>query len=197
MAKWIYLVRHGEPEAGYTGRFLGRLDPDLSPTGRRQARRAARRLQPLAPARCWYSPLRRAAATAGIIADACGIAAEPDASLLEIDFGDLEGLSFEEVKARQPEIGDSWTALSRPFHFPGGEDHLGVLRRAAAVAERARAGADESVLLVAHGGILRAVLCHLLGIEVAGPIRFRPAYAALTTVDVSGVAVLTGFNVGP
>lgn len=198
MARYIYMVRHGEPEAGFTKRYLGRLDPGLSPEGAAQAARAAERVKPLAPQRCFSSPLLRARDTAQVIADACGLAVEPTDLLLEINFGLLEGLTFKEASALYPKATDSWQALSDDFTFPEGENFFEFNRRAARMAALARESAEERVLLVAHGGVLRGVLCNLLGVEADGPLRFRPSYAALTTVEIGdgGYAVLAGFNVG-
>ena len=198
MAKRIYLVRHGEPEEGYTKRFLGRLDPALSPKGREQARRIAERIAPLTPRRCLTSPLRRAAETADIIAETCGLEAERNDLLLEIDFGLLEGKTFKEASALFPGTTDSWQALSDDFSFPEGENFTAFNRRAAALADQVRSDPAESVLLVAHGGLLRGVLCNLLNLAANGPLRFRFAYAALTTLELGegGGAVMTGFNIG-
>lgn len=198
MARFIHLVRHGEPEEGYTKRFLGRLDPGLSANGVKQAERIAGRLAAIHPGRCLTSPLRRAADTAAIVADACGLEAEQNDLLLEIDFGLLEGKTFDEAAALYPGVTDSWNALSGDFSFPEGENFSAFNRRAARLAELAAGLPEERVLLVAHGGILRGVLCNLLGIEANGPLRFRFAYASLTTTEVfpEGGAVLTEFNVG-
>lgn len=198
MSKQIHLVRHGEPEAGFTRRFLGRLDPGLSAKGRAQAGVLARRIAGLRPDRILASPLRRAGDTAGIIAAAAGLEAETTPLLLEIDFGELEGLTFKEASAAYPGTTDSWQALAGDFRFPGGEEFADFDRRCHDMAALARDCPAGRVVLVAHGGVLRGVLCHLLGIRADGPLRFRFAYAALTTVetDDSGVPVLTAFNVG-
>lgn len=198
MPRHIYLVRHGEPEAGYTKRYLRRLNPGLSQFGREQASRITDRLCPLAPRRIIASPLRRAADTAEIIAAACGIPMETNNLLLEINFGKLEGLTFKEASAIYPGATGSWQALSGDFSFPGGENFADFTLRASRMADQVRACREENVVLVAHGGILRGILCNLLAVEADGPLRFRLAYAALTMLemDSGGGAVLTGFNVG-
>ena len=198
MPKYLYLVRHGEPEEGFTKRYLGRLNPGLSAVGVRQAERLGERLRRLAPGRIVASPLRRAADTAAILARACGLEVETNDLLLEISFGKLEGMTFKEASAVYPGATDSWQALAGDFSFPGGEKFSDFTRRSAEMAACARRCPEESVVLVAHGGILRGVLCSLLSVEAEGPLRFRLAYASLTTVelDAGGGAVLLGFNVG-
>lgn len=197
MPKLVHLVRHAEPDTAYLRKYLGRMDPGLSPKGREQARRAAARIGRFCPDRIVASPLRRAKDTADVIADACGLCCETDDLLLEIDFGDLEGLSFKEASAIFPGATDSWQALSGDFMFPGGEDFSSFNRRAAAMARQVRACPEKSVALVAHGGILRGILCNLLAVEANGPLRFRLSYAAVTTLELySDSAALLGFNVG-
>lgn len=197
MPKQIYLVRHGEPEEGYTRRFLGRMDPTLSPEGRRQAGIMAERIALLKPELILSSPLRRASETGDIIAAACALPLRTEPLLLEIDFGKLEGMTFKEASAAYPGITDSWQALSGDFSFPGGEKFADFNRRCRQVADGLKGETARRIVLVAHGGVLRGVLCNLLAIEADGPLRFRLAYAALTTVElyVTG-GVLTGFNVG-
>lgn len=198
MPRTIHLVRHGEPEAGYTRRFLGRLNPGLSDDGRAQAEALTPRLRELAPESCITSPLARASQTAEIICSGIGLAPEKWDLLKEIDFGELEGMTFAEARAEHPGMTDSWQALSGDFAFPGGEDFRAFERRATEIANAARAWPRRSLLIVAHGGILRGVLCRLLGLACNGPVRFRFAYAALTSVEAydNGAAVLTGFNIG-
>lgn len=198
MAKYIHLVRHGEPEEGFTKRFLGRMDPSLSPAGEEQARTLARRVMTLGVRRLVASPLRRAKQTADIIAGIIGVTVEADDRLLEINFGKLEGMTFKEASARYPGTTDSWQALAGDFSFPDGENFRDFDKRCEDIARFALAAPEERIMFVAHGGVLRGVLCHLLAVEADGPLRFRLAYAALTTVETfeGGGAVLTEFNVG-
>lgn len=198
MIKHVCLVRHGEPEEAYLKRFLGRLDPGLSPRGMEQARRAGERLKLFAPQAIVASPLRRADQTAGIVADICGLPYTTDPLLLEIGFGKLEGMTHAEACKIYPGVTDSWEALAGDFSFPGGERFDDFNRRCRLMAEQIRDYPEERIALVAHGGVLRSILCYLLAVEAEGPLRFRLTYASLTTVEVdtNGGAVLTGFNIG-
>ena len=174
------------------------MDPALSPTGASQARALAQRVRPLGIRRIIASPLLRAKTTAEIIASDLDLSLEIDSRLLEIDFGKLEGMTFKEASAVYPGTTDSWQALAGDFSFPSGENFRDFDSRCEAMAEAARNAPEENVMLVAHGGVLRGILCHLLAVEADGPLRFRLAYAALTSVEIfdGGGAILTGFNVG-
>lgn len=198
MAKKILLVRHGEPEVAYLRKFLGRLNPGLSPNGREQAKLVAERVREYSPDRLFSSPLRRAYETAEIIGGICGLPVETNDMLLEIDFGLLEGKSHSEASVLFPGITDSWQALSGDFAFPEGEAFCDFNRRTAQLTEKVRNCPEETILLVAHGGVLRGVMCNLLDLPANGPLRFRLAYASIASLEVNekGPSVLTGFNVG-
>lgn len=198
MIRNLYLVRHAEPEDGYTGKYLGRLNPALSPRGVEQAKHIAGRIAALNPSRIVASPLRRAVETADIVAGVCGLPVEQTDLLLEIDFGELEGKTFKEATALYPDVADSWRALSGDFSFPGGEDYATFEHRVAQLAGWTRALPGGNAVLIAHGGVLRGLMCNLLDIPANGPLRFRLAYATIASLELhpNGAAVLTAFNVG-
>jgi len=146
----LYLVRHGETDWNRQHRIQGLTDIPVNDTGREQARRAGR----LLASRDWHavvsSPLQRALETATIIADELGLPAPTtDDQLVERNYGEAEGLDFDELNRRFPEDAP----------VPGRERRSAVRKRAmAALLRIAAAHPDESVLVVAHGGLIRAVL---------------------------------------
>lgn len=146
----LYLVRHGETDWNRQHRIQGLTDIPLNDTGRDQARRAGR----LLARRDWdavvSSPLQRAHETATIIADELGLPAPTtDDQLVERNYGEAEGLDFDELNRRFPEDAP----------VPGRERRSAVRKRAmAALLRIAAAHPEESVLVVAHGGLIRAVL---------------------------------------
>lgn len=146
----LYLVRHGETDWNRQHRIQGLTDIPLNDTGREQARRAGR----LLASRDWHavvsSPLQRALETATIIADELGLPSPTtDDQLVERNYGEAEGLDFDELNRRFPEDAP----------VPGRERRSAVRKRAmAALLRIAAAHPDESVLVVAHGGLIRAVL---------------------------------------
>lgn len=161
----LVLVRHGETEVASRGIIAGRLDPALSARGVDQAWAAAARLAPARLAAVYSSPSRRALESARPIAEPRGLAPIRDAGLLEIDFGVLEGLTFEEASVRHPDVAAAW--LSRPHEivFPGGESLQDVrdraLRSVAAIVARHPSAA---VALVCHAGPIRLLIAEALGL---------------------------------
>lgn len=171
----IWLVRHASTD--WTGRrWCGRSDPALTPAGAAAAIARAAELALAIPAGAHVvtSPLRRARDTAGAIADALGSAALVDPDLIEVDVGRADGLTWDELAAAHPAVADAIVAGGEP-DWPDGETAADLGRRARSaggrVLELARSG---SVVVVSHGGLLRA-LARELGSAV--PVRLAPAAA--------------------
>ena len=119
MPTTLVLVRHGETDWNRERRFQGHADMPLNDTGRRQARELADALRDEGLTAVYTSPLRRASETAGIVADRLGLEAEELEALREIDVGDWQGLTVDEVKTRFPERADvAWRS-----GWPNGETH--------------------------------------------------------------------------
>lgn len=191
----IFLVRHGETGAQWRGRFVGASDVALSEAGRGQVAALARRLGKERIGRCLASPMVRTRETAEALAKAAGVAVELCEDLREIDFGDWEGLSFGEIAQRDPEAVARWAAFEPEFVFPGGEALAGFQERVRRAAEAIGKLDEERVLVVSHGGVIRAMLCHWLGLSAREYLIFDVQPASLTTVRLFGErGVLMGLN---
>jgi broad specificity phosphatase PhoE len=155
----IVLVRHGETDWNRERRYQGHADTPLNEAGRRQAVELADALRDEGLTAVYTSPLRRAAETGDIVAQRLGLAAEELEALREIDVGDWQGLTVDEVKARFPEQVDvAWRS-----GWPNGETHDELSARVIP----ALIGLDR----IHMGG-------HVLGVTHAGPIRVAIAAAA-------------------
>ncbi|MFO1052629.1 MAG: histidine phosphatase family protein [Planctomycetota bacterium] len=166
----LWLVRHGETVGGSSERYFGSTDIALSALGREQVERLAPRLGSCAFAALVHSPLSRAVDSARILCER--LAAPPgivevEDDLREVDFGDLEGLTRGEIEARFPGFFDDWRA-GRTHGYPGGESSAGFRARVAAGIDRALARHPAGdVCVVAHRGVIKSVLVHLLGLSWA------------------------------
>lgn len=171
----IWLVRHAS--TAWTGhRWCGREDPPLSFVGRQEARELAISLREELPGDTLVrtSPLRRALATAGTIASVRGLPVEIDPDLIEVDVGRLEGLTWDEVRAREPATASAILARG-DVDWPGGESAGVLLRRAAAVMAKLDAlRAVRPVVVVSHGAFIRA-LTAMLPAAADEPAVLRPA----------------------
>ena len=146
----ILLARHGETDWNRENRWQGWADPPLNDAGRAQARALAEQLQETPFDAVYSSDLRRAHETAEIVAAPHGVPVISDPGLREIDVGSWSGLTHAEIEER----------------FPGGERPDGETReqhleRVLQAAERiARANPNRRILLVTHGGTMRALRGH-------------------------------------
>lgn len=170
----LVLVRHGETVGHSSIRYYGRTDVALSGLGRRQMRAArewlAARDGASGFAPVFTSPLVRATEAARIIAgrDAAAI---PIEEFAEVDFGLFEGLTAEEIAARYPEEFRRWNAnrLAPDFVYPEGESRAAFVTRVARGNARMLAlwqdeHAGSNSLMVAHRGVIRAVVRQLTGV---------------------------------
>lgn len=189
MSTELILMRHGHTAANETRIFCGRLDPPLSPQGEAEGRRTARVLG-TGFNRVLASDTLRVRQTAHIVCP--DLQPEILPALREIDFGDFEGLTADEIACRMP---DAWARyISDPlrFAFPGGDDAGRYLREAVRTALFIAKGSESRVLVVTHKGFITAALSALLHGDASRMLRYdvRPAgYAALRVTD--GFAVLT------
>lgn len=176
----LLLVRHPETVANVTGRFVGRGESPFTAEGRLQARRLPAKLAAFAPNAIWSSPLHRARFVAEKAAELAGVPLCTDDRLLELDFGDAEGLTFEEISAAG--LVFNYRSATEPV-APRGESRGSIERRVAEVADELVATGGR-VVVVAHGGVVRAMLVHLLGLTPTDVWAFHVHNAQLATVRV-------------
>jgi broad specificity phosphatase PhoE len=185
----VVLLRHGETPLSIERRFAGVGDIELTATGHEQARAAARSMVGLGIEAIASSPLRRARDTADHVARALGVDVEEWPDLAEVDFGDWEGHTFQEVGERWPEEMRRWLA-DLNHAPPGGESMAAAAKRVAAVGER---------LLAAHRGRSVLVVSHVTPIKVLLRDALLAAPEALYRMhlDVGGVSEIDYFADGP
>ena len=156
----VLLARHGETDDNQPPlRFQGWRDTPLNDTGRRQAAELAERIAGDGLVSMWSSDLQRARETAEIVGARLGLVPRLDWRLREGNRGDWEGRLFEDVAREEPERYAAWMRAGSEWRFPGGESLAEQQARVAASVEDARAAGELPVLLVSHGGSIRAMLC--------------------------------------
>jgi broad specificity phosphatase PhoE len=164
MTTTLLLIRHGQTDWNVEGRWQGHIDVPLNDTGKRQAERLAHRLRTWPIAAVYSSDLRRAAATAGIIAAPLRLEPVTDSRWRERHGGAFQGLTREEIRANLP---DAWQRLSQGVvEPPGGETRAALHDRiVAAFTHMCAQHRDEMVAVVSHGGALRVLVAHVLGLR--------------------------------
>jgi broad specificity phosphatase PhoE len=170
----IYLARHGETAWSLSGQHTGLTDLPLTERGERNASALRERFAGLKFAKVFTSPLQRARRTCELAG--FGDVAEIDLNLLEWDYGQYEGLTTAQVRAKRPD----WQLFRDGC--PGGESPEQVMARADSVIRRVR-GLGEDVLLFSSGHFLRVFAARWLALGV-----LAAAYFLLDTASVSAVS---------
>jgi broad specificity phosphatase PhoE len=161
----LLLVRHGESEYNSARRFAGHVDIDLTDKGRRQVEKLRERLLEEKIDAVYCSDLVRAQKTAEIALSGRNIQVVTCPELREISYGEIEGLEFNEIKTRFPEVAKQLAKSETELSFPGGETFPQFVDRVTTFTARLKQHAEnDSILVVAHGGPLRALMCSMLGI---------------------------------
>lgn len=171
----IVLVRHGETTWHAENRYVGASDVPLTERGLEQARQLAHWAQSADLAAVWSSDLARAVDTARPTADATGMQLTVDPRLRELDFGDAEGLTRDEMRVAMPEAVAAFLRDPVAHHLPGGEDpHEAAQRAVDCLHDIADRHVGERVLVVCHTTIIRLVFCSLIGVPLAEYRRLLP-----------------------
>jgi probable phosphoglycerate mutase len=178
-----HLLRHGQTEHTPERRFSGRNDLPLSLTGRAEAEAAAARAAELGIEVVIASPLLRTRQTAEIVAASLGLPVTFDEDLVELDFGDLEGLTFDEAVARHPlaarRFGSDVTVRA-----PGGESVADVSARVSRARRRILSEhAGRTVLVVSHVTPIKLLLA--AGMDVGDEVVHRVFLAAASLCTVT------------
>ncbi len=189
----LILLRHGR--TGLSGRYVGSSDVPLSEEGRVQVQGLQSTLAAMQIDSLMASPMLRCTQTVDLLG--LGLPLQFDPDLREIDFGRWEGKTFEEIEAQDPELVQEWARGKEDFRFPDGEATAGFASRVESVKKRLLAADARTMLLVAHGGVIRSLICALLGLSQRNYLLFQVAKGHYSTIDLyDGGGVLTGFNLG-
>ncbi len=181
------LIRHGETAWNATGQYQGLADIPLSEHGRAQAEALGKRFENIHVDEIYASPLQRAYDTARAIADRKGLLIHVSEGLKELDFGEWDGLTREQLTEK---FGAAYTNYRiEPFHYPmSGEGTLNKakLRVGAAIEDikEEYRHTGKTIVVVAHGGILKLVIFHLMDMTSRLYRCIELDNTSLTVIDV-------------
>jgi alpha-ribazole phosphatase/probable phosphoglycerate mutase len=180
----LYLVRHGQVAGARPRSYNGQLDVPLSPLGVQQMERLAGWAAAIPLTAIYSSDLQRARHGAQLVAGARGVGLAVTPALREKHFGRWEGLTYEEAERQDPEAWRAWLADPPNSRPPGGESYREVEARVMPqVRQWLREHAGRALLILAHGGVNRVVLCHALGLPLQQAFRIEQDYAALNLIE--------------
>jgi len=187
----ILLTRHGHVEGIHPERFRGRQQLELTPRGRKEAAAVAARIAGAwRPANIYTSPMARCVATGAAIAQATGAPAEICADLNDIDYGAWQFKTFDAAKADDPALYAAWLAAPELIRFPNGESLQDLAARAANVLRFVLARhTDETIVLVGHDSVNRALLMQCLGMPLSAYRRIAQEPCCLNEIDIGGATI--------
>jgi broad specificity phosphatase PhoE len=183
----LLLVRHGHVDGISPERFRGRQDVPLSPRGVQQARVVAERIaQRQRPVVVYSSPLRRCTETAAAIAAATGVDVQVLADLIDLNYGDWQWLTRDEVRSRWPALIERWDTAPQLVRFPNGDSLQDLIARVANVLRMLLdQHAGETVAVVGHDSVNRALLLQILDLPASSFWRFTQDPCGLSDIDIA------------
>jgi glucosyl-3-phosphoglycerate phosphatase len=201
----LILLRHGQTDYNVDGRMQGHIDSCLTDAGHEQAAEAAPVLASLAPDRLVSSDLRRAVDTAEVVGAACGLPVKFDSRLRETHLGLWQGHTVAEIERDYPGAIATWRS-DPGWAPPEGESRIDVVARSRPVVDELDAefadsdGVSETVLLVAHGGLIAGLVTGLMDL----PPSVWPSFGGLGNCRWAVLARrddhprwrLAGYNIG-
>lgn len=159
----LILIRHGQTEWNLAGRYQGQSNVALSPDGIQQAQQLARNFPIDRLDAVYTSDLKRAAVTAAQLAERFQCPLHPETALREMDFGDWEGLTYEQIAARWPEEVQNFFGHPEKLQAPHGETFARLQQRAMKeINEIVARETGKTIAVVAHGAINRTILTAVL-----------------------------------
>ena len=187
----ILLTRHGHVEGIHPERFRGRAELALTPQGMAEAKALAARIAATwKPVTVYTSALQRCVVTGTMIAKACGCTATPLKGLMDIDYGAWQMRTHEEIKAEAPQAYRLWKTAPQRVRFPEGESLQDLVARTADVLRLVlERHANDTVVMVGHDSVNRAILLQLLDQPMSAYWRWAQSPCTLNEIDLEGIEV--------
>lgn len=183
----LLLVRHGEVVRRGQGTFLGFTDLGLSNRGKRQVQALAEYLKGVSLDQAYASDLKRAVDSARSICQDRSIKPVTRPDFREMNMGDWDGKSWEEIKKKNPGIKSLFFYDLKNFYFPGGENWTQFRSRILkGLKTLLKENQGKDILLVAHAGVNRIILAQALGLQFKNMFFMDQGYACLNIIECYG-----------
>lgn len=182
----ITLARHGETIWNEQLRYIGRTDLDLSPLGRKNGGLLADYFNGVQLEAVYSSDMKRAVQTAGAVAQTHSLPVRREPLLNEIDFGEWEGLTHQEIVAAYPDIVEKWIADPLNIDIPGGETWAAFADRVWRGWEAITRSAQGHILIVTHAGCIKAIIGRILELDSSKWWSVYQDKGALNHITIDG-----------
>jgi alpha-ribazole phosphatase len=193
MTENLLLIRHFDTQAPRKGAFYGSSDYEITSDAAGYFEELKKKFESHAPKEIYCSPLQRCRQTAEKYFPQSKMQILDEAR--EVNFGDWEGMTFEQIVAQFPEQVEDWQN-NPAFAFPGGEALEQFKVRMNLLKEMLSNTQNKTTVLVAHGGVIRYLLCLYLGLETNQSLAFQVDTGSVTHIKLfeNGSGVLAGLN---
>ena len=197
----IVLLRHGATDWNLQGRCQGSSDRRLTEVGLHQAEQIATQLGNETIHAIYSSSLERARQTAALVSRPHNLPVMIEDDVRELDHGELEGLTFNEIKAKFSEFLTIWRTAPAELQIPGGERLADVAERAwralSRIAQRHKT--DQTVVVVSHNFPILGVVCRVTGTDLNNYRSFHldPCGVTRITQHRNGLWEVTHVNSKP
>lgn len=178
----IYLIRHGAISINGNKRFIGQIDLTLSEEGVNQAKRLKQELSCVRFSNIFCSDLQRSVQTAEIIAEKHNIQPVAYPELREINLGEWEGRTFEEICRKYPEEFKQRGKDIANYRPPGGESFADCGSRVISKLNDILQSTSGNIVIAGHAGMNRVILCHMLGMPVENLFKLGQDYGCLNLI---------------
>jgi len=183
----LVVVRHGRTEWNRVERFRGRADIELDEVGMKQAEATAGRIAEWQVSAVYSSPLRRALATAEVLARRFDLEVQSLPGIIDIDYGEWQGLSPDEAAAKDGALYSRWLKSPHKVKFAGGESLAGVRKRAAsAVDTLITRHPRETIAFVSHKVVCQILILSLLGADNSHFWQIAQDVCAVNLFEIRG-----------
>ncbi len=182
MTKVIFF-RHGETKWNILGKYQGQSDIELTEKGKKQGKLLARYFPSDKLDAIYSSDLSRAMETAGYVAEKFNLTVNPEKAFREMNFGEWEGLTYEEIVTKSPEGMKNFMIRPDILKVPGGENFQILQDRAVKrLSELIKIHENQTIAIAAHGGVLRTILAAALEMPLRNLWRIRQYNTAVSSV---------------
>ena len=194
----LYLVRHGEVDGAASGKLLGWTDTPLSDRGLEQSRQLAETLSTQLISAIYSSDLQRTRVMAESIAKCRELKVQESPAWREINMGEWEGRTMASLYDEAPQLVKRLFDDPASFEYPEGESFACFTGRVLkAVEQLLMTHSSGEVVLVAHGGVCRAIIGSALGIPAKNWLRLAQDYCCLNVIEwYDGNPLLQLLNLG-
>lgn len=183
----IYVTRHGETDWNARSIFRGRADIELNATGQKQAELLADYLKDVEFNAIFCSPLKRALRTAQLITGLHhGIDIETTDDLIDLNYGDWQGVSKDKVKNKYPELYNQWEQEPAQAKIPGGESLGDVRERVSRFINIIVRTYEGNIMVVSHRVVVKILILTVLGLDLSHFLNIKHDPCGLTLFKYNG-----------